>query len=210
MAILDVKRCCRALGGGVMATALALLGLLVPLADVRAAQKPGRTATPAKKGAAPIVLGYVGEASPDKRSLGGSGHAVAFQRPEGAKQLVGVQIYASRYGLPEPPQEDFQVYLLDQDQKVLKEFGVAYGKVERGPQRWYSFDLPPTDVPEKFFVALSFNPHQTKGVFLGLDKQVKESHSHIGLPSSGFKPVEERFDWMVRVCLSAGRKPRAK
>jgi len=28
--------------------------------------------------------------------------------------------------------------------------------------------------------------------------------------SSGFKPVEERFDWMVRVCLSAGRKPRAK
>ena len=56
-----------------------------------------------------VILGHVGEQSADKRSMGGSGHAVRFERPEGAKYVCAVQIYGSRYGLPEPPKEDFHV-----------------------------------------------------------------------------------------------------
>ena len=62
--------------------------------------------------------------------------------------------------------------------------------------------MPSTEAPERFYVALSFNPEQTKGIYLGLDKNVKESHSYIGLPEEGFEPVE-RSDWMVRMYLTA-------
>ena len=53
-------------------------------------------------------------------------------------------------------------------------------KIARGPMRWYTLEAPSTDVPEHFYVALSFNPEQTKGIYLGLDDSIKESHSFIG------------------------------
>ena len=136
-------------------------------------------------------LSHVGDTSEDKRSLGGSGHAVAFDRPEKARSIVAIQIYASRYGLPEPPKEDFHVRLLDKDRKVLQDFPFPYAKIARGPMRWYTLDVPATEVPEHFYVALSFNPEQTKGIYLGLDKNVKESHSYVGLPEEGFQPVRK-------------------
>ena len=153
-----------------------------------------------------VILSHVGEQSADKRSLGGSGHAVRFERPEGAKYVCAVQIYGSRYGEPEPPKEDFHVYLLDGDMKVIKEFGYPYATVRRtGEMHWYTLPMPPTEVPKQFFVAVSFNPHQTKGIYLGLDKNlkdgdVKESHSYYGLPDKGYEKVPDG-DWMVRACL---------
>ena len=145
-----------------------------------------------------VRLGYVGETSGDKRSFADSGHAIAFYRPEGAKYLSAIQIYASRYGYPQPPDEDFHVYVLDKDQKVLKEFSFPYSLIARGPERWYTLELPATEVPERFHVALWFNAERTKGIYLGLDKGVKESHSSVGLPGAGFEPVREKYDWMVR------------
>ena len=155
-------------------------------------------------------LGYVGEKSDDKRSLADSGHAVVFDRPEKARSVVAIQIYASRYGLPQPPNEDFHVWLLDKDRKVLKEFRIPYAKIARGPMRWYTLELPSTEVPERFCVALYFNAEQTKGIYLGVDKNVKESHSYFGVPAEGFEPVGKPFDWMVRVYLSAAAERDGK
>ncbi len=148
-----------------------------------------------------IRLSHVGDASEDKRSIGGSGHAIAFTRPADKKRVVAIQMYASRYGLPQPPDEDFHVYLLDQRQNVLKDLTYPYALIERGPMRWYTLEVPAVEVPEDFWVALSFNPHQTKGIYLGLDKNVEKAHSYTGLPSSGFSAVREKSDWMVRVFL---------
>ena len=170
------------------------------------ASAPHRPAGPVTADAIPAGatrLSHVGDASEDKRSLGGSGHAVAFDRPETARSVVAIQIYASRYGLPEPPAEDFHVWLVDKDRKVLQDFRFPYAKIARGPMHWYTLELPSPEVPEHFYVALSFNPEQTKGIYLGLDKSVKESHSYVGLPGDGFQPVPERYDWMVRVYLAA-------
>ena len=50
-----------------------------------------------------------------------------------------------------------------------------------------------------FGIALDFNAHQTKGVYLGKDESVADSHSLVGTPKTGFKPASEKFDWMVRV-----------
>ena len=88
-------------------------------------------------------------------------------RPAGGGEgyLSAIQIYASRYGYPQPPDEDFHVYVLDKDQKVLKEFLFPYSLIARGPERWYTLELPATEVPEQFHVALWFNAERTKGVY---------------------------------------------
>lgn len=146
-----------------------------------------------------VRLSYVADL--DMRSLGGSGHAIAFERPATAEAIMSISIYASRYGDPQPPKENFHIYLLDQNQKVIKDMPFPYASIARGKMRWYTFPVSQTDVPSHFFVALSFNPHQTKGIYLGLDRNVSASHSYIGLPASGFTKVEEKYDWMVRVYL---------
>lgn len=152
-----------------------------------------------------VILSHVGDAPRDKgdmRSLGGSGHAIAFERPDSAKYLCAVQVFAGRYGLPTPPDEDFHVYVLDQDMKVLKDFPYPYGTIPRkGGMRWHTLPIPPVETPKRFFIALSFNPHETKGVYLGIDKNVKEVHSYVGLPDEGYEKVTDGYDWMVRACL---------
>lgn len=150
-----------------------------------------------------VRLGYVDDSPEGRRSIGGSGHAVLFDRSAEADHVVAVQIFASRYGYPQPPAEDFHVYLLDKDQKVIKDLPYPYSMIERGPQRWYTLKVPAVEVPEQFYVALSFNPHQTKGVYVGIDENVDESHSYVGLPASGFTKVDGKYDWMVRAYLAA-------
>ncbi len=177
------------------------LGRLAPTA-ANAAHGPSGPISSAAILSGATRLSHVGDASEDKRSLGGSGHAVAFDRPEEARSVVAIQIYASRYGLPDPPAEDFHVWLLDKERKVLKDFRFPYAKIARGPMRWYTLKFPSTEVPEHFYVALSFNPEQTKGIYLGLDKSVKESHSYAGLPEQGYEPINKQSDWMVRACLT--------
>ncbi len=165
---------------------------------------------PGAGGAGPVGgvrLGYVDDSAEGKWSLGGSGHAVAFQRGGEADKVVAIRIFAARYGHAQAPEEDFHVYLLDADGKVIADLRYPYGLIERGDMRWYTLRAPGTPVPERFQVALSFRPHRTKGVYLGYDKSVAESHSYKGLPEKGFEPVGGKYDWMVRVFLSPEAAP---
>lgn len=154
-------------------------------------------------------LGYVEDSSDAMRSFADSGYAVAFQRPAGMRSVVAVKLFAAHYGYTQPPKEDFHIYLLDQDQRVLEQIPVPYAKVERGELRWNTFTFPAVEVPEKFFVALWFNAERTKGVYVGMDKKVKESHSDVGLPDKGFHKADQRYDWMVRTVVTPdkGKRP---
>jgi SLA1 homology domain 1, SHD1/PEGA domain len=162
-----------------------------------------------KPGGDQVVLSHVSDSSKDMRSFADSGFAVAFQRPAGMKSISAVKLFGARYGEEEPPNEDFHLYVLDQNQKVLEQIAVPYGKVERGELRWYTFEFPAIEVPEKFTVAAWFNAERTKGVYMGMDKSVKETHSFIGLPDKGFRKVEEGHDWMIRAVVTSepGKKP---
>jgi hypothetical protein len=141
------------------------------------------------------------------QSIATSGHAVQFERSGEtryeARFVEAVQIFASRYGTPEPPQEDFHMYVLNAQQQILADVKFPYSMIARGDPKWYTLRTPSIEVPEKFTVALNFNPHQTKGVYLAYSAISGEAcHSLIGLPGDGFrfwKPVE----WMVRVSLTA-------
>ncbi len=193
------SRLSRRMGWTLLVIALAVA---VPLAALQPIAQ-------ANKAAEEQILSYVHDESTNKRSIGGSGHAVKFTRGDGADQVVQVRIYASRYGYPQPPKEDFKVYLLDEKQKVIQEFPFPYSTIKRGEMKWYTLRIKPTVVPETFYVALSFNPHRTKGIYLGLDDKSKEPHSYVGLPERGYTPFAQG-NWMVRVVLKGNGAAQAK
>jgi len=136
-----------------------------------------------------------------ERSMSGSGHAVLFQKPGGDWSVIQLQIYASRYGSPEPPKENFRIYLCDKDFEVIKKIEKPYGIFEQGDKKWYKIDIDPVTVPDIFYVCVDFNPTATKGVLIGFDKDVVRSHSRNALPYTYISDVKEKFDWMIRVVL---------
>jgi len=154
------------------------------------------------------VLSYVGDAKDTAQSTAGSGHAVAFQRPAEMKSIVAVKLFGVRYGYSNAPKENFHIYLLDQDQKVLEDVAVPYGTIEQGDFRWYTIKVPAIQLPEKFFVAAWFNAEQRKGVFLGKQNSAQKTHSYAGMPDAGFQKINQPFEWMIRAVVSpkAGKK----
>lgn len=146
-------------------------------------------------------LTHVDDSAEGKQSFGGNGHAIMFEREDGADRLVAIEVFGSRYGMPHPPDENFRVYLLDEKRQVIRELEFPYAMFERGAERWVVLGVDKIEVPKKFGIGLNFNAHQTKGVYVGKDEGVKSSHSLVGTPAKGFEPVNEPFDWMVRVHL---------
>ncbi|MCC6698726.1 MAG: hypothetical protein IT365_24085 [Candidatus Hydrogenedentes bacterium] len=149
-----------------------------------------------------VLLTHTDSTAEGKWSLSASGHAIRFER--GAQHfLEAVQIAASRYGSPEPPAEDFHLYVLNDIFQIVADVPFPYAMIERSDFRWYTLRTPSIEVPETFYITLAFNPHKTKGVYLAYDANIEASHSYRGLPDSGYEPEDERHDWMIRAYLSA-------
>lgn len=158
-----------------------------------------------------VQVTNVDDSAEGKQSYGGTGFAEQFKRPAEAKYVAAIELFGSRYGMLQPPDEDFRVYLLDGDNRVIKELSFPYAMFDRGEECWVVLGVDDVEVPEQFGVAIDFNAHQTKGVYLGKDESVAKTHSYVGTPKSGFKPVEGQFDWMIRVRLiEQPRTPDAK
>jgi hypothetical protein len=162
-----------------------------------------------KRSGKQTVLSYVGDAQTGAQSYADGGHAVAFERSAEAKSVVAVKLFGTRYGYDTPPEEDFHIYLLDRNRKVLEDVAVPYRKITKGTPRWFTIGLPPVEVPEKFYVAVWFNAEATKGFFMGKENTDKATHSFAGLPDKGFRKVEQSFEWMIRAVVSSedGKKP---
>lgn len=188
-----------------LVVALAVVGLTnaEPRERVPVASTPANEARPSGPRTADVVLKYDDDTMEGKWSLAMSGHAVEYDRPVDAHWVESVEIFAARYGTPEPPKEYFHLYVLNAAKQVLADVPFHYGLIGRGDQKWYTLKTPSIEVTEKFSIAFDFNPHPTKGVYLGLDESVEKSHSLQGLPDDGYKPVDKKFDWMVRVHMNA-------
>ncbi len=150
-----------------------------------------------------VPLSRVDETAEDKRNLAASGHAVRFARPGNRRFVEAIQIFGSRYGTATPPKDDFHVYLLNEKFQVLSHLKFPYALIPRGDMKWHTLRTPSIEVPETFHAAVAFNPHRTKGVYLGLDENVSESHSFTGLVGDGFSPWEHNSNWMIRIHLAA-------
>ena len=153
-------------------------------------------------------LGHVDHSAEGFRSIAGSGHVVKFRRDTDLERIVAIEIFASRYGNETPPQEDFHIYLLDGDHKVLAAFPFAYSEIDRGVSRWYTLPIRSTQVPEQFYVAVAFNPHRTKGVYIGFDESANTSNSYTGRPTSKWTQFGAGREWMIRAILAGEGQPK--
>ncbi|MFO0791638.1 MAG: hypothetical protein U0805_19420 [Pirellulales bacterium] len=151
------------------------------------------------------LLGY-GDGKPDgKKSYGGSGHLIQFELPEGITKVKGIRIHGSRYGLPQAPNEDFEItFVSEKRDEVLHTESAPYKIFKRGKENWVrvQFDKP-VELPQKFWVALDFNAEQTKGVYVSYDTSTKGEHSRVGKPGDDEEPKATDFggDWMVQLIL---------
>jgi RNA polymerase sigma-70 factor (ECF subfamily) len=160
---------------------------------------------PAKPGK-PTELALDDGKSAGRKSIAGSGHAVAFEAPADGSRLSAVKVFGSRYGAQQPPAEDFHVYLCDGDGKQIKDFPFAYKTFLRGGERWVTLKLPEaTEVPKNFIVCVVFNPTATKGVFVHHDAK-PDGDSRTGLPGE-LNDAFDKGDWMIRAIVEA---PAAK
>jgi hypothetical protein len=174
-----------------------LLALTLLLLAAAPATKPA--APPAK----PTEIAIDDGTSAGKKSIAGSGHAVVLHTPAGGGSLTAVKIFGSRYGTPQPPEEDFSVWLCDAEGKSIKEFKFPYKLFLRGDPKWVTLKLPepaPLPAADKFILCAGFNPQQTKGVYVHYDKHA-DGDNRIGLPGS-LNDAFGQGDWMIRAVAS--------
>ena len=145
--------------------------------------------------------------SSGKKSIAGSGHAVLFTVDNDSSYLTSVRIKGSRYGTPRAPQEDFSVWLCDQEFNEIKEFKFPYSKFARGTEKWVKLKVEPTKVPQTFYVCVGFNPTGTKGVFVSRDAKTS-GNSFSGLPGRAPRKFADG-DWMFRATVGMVSKLRS-
>ncbi len=173
-------------------------------------ESPGRTVeggiADSGKDSQPLELARDDGITAGRNSIAGSGHAVRFEAPGKDGFLTAVKIFGSRYGSDRPPQEDFNIWLCDDNFHVLSGFNFPYSKFTKGPPRWVTLKVKPVKLPSRFILCVGFNPERTKGVYVHSDKQ-NSGNSFIGLPDIGqkLKPYQ-KGDWKIRAMISIDKK----
>ena len=162
-----------------------------------------KTATAAQVSGKQVELARDDGTSAGKMSLTGGGHAVRFEAPSATSYLVGVRIYGSRYGGQQAPDENFHVWLCDENFKAIADFPFPYASFERGEPKWVALPTKPTLVPQKFFICAGFDPSNTKGVFVHRDA-ASGGDSLSGLPGAEPQPFTAG-DWMIRATVDPGK-----
>ena len=177
-------------GAGALVVALAVLALAFP---VRAE-----------------VLQYGDGVADGKKSIGGGGHLTLFDAGREGRWLNKVEMFGSRYGYPQPPDEDFYLYVVDTNGGILRRVALPYSLWARGDEYWRDLPIPPIQVPKGFGIGLTFNAEQTKGVYVGTDA-VPISYSYSWLPGQQGQPLQGA-DWMIRVTVEdqAAGDPEAR
>ena len=160
--------------------------------------------------ATPALLKYGDGKADGKKSYGGNGELIRFELPKGVDRVRGIKIHGSRYGLPKAPDEDFEITFLSEDlDEVLATESAPYKLFKRGREMWVRVNFKePIELPQNFWIALNFNAHQTKGVYVSYDTSTKGEYSRVGLAGSEDAPQPTEFggDWMVQVLVSRPAK----
>jgi RNA polymerase sigma factor (sigma-70 family) len=174
-----------------------------PAAEERGGTEVAAT-NPAPAEQAAAVLKYGDGKADGKQSLGGSGEMITFSATAAAARVKGLRIHGSRYGNPQPPDESFLTYFLNEDRtRILHTEMAPYSLFERGPEEWVeiAFDRP-VELPKTFWVVLDFRANQTKGVFVSFDTSTGGRHSLTGLPGTPTAKPRRGGDWMIEAVLA--------
>lgn len=143
-----------------------------------------------------------------KQSFAGRGHAVRFETPEGKWVLSAVKLHGSRYGFPKPPQEDFLIWVCNEQGDKLAELKIPYKTFKREAEKWVTMNVTPTPVPQKFLLCFDFNAESTKGIYVSYDAN-PSGNSLVGVPGKEFNPWQ-KGDWMIRAVINPAKDKPAK
>jgi hypothetical protein len=156
--------------------------------------------------AKPVALKHDDGTQEDKRSLGGDGQAVKFERPAGTFAVTGVRVYGSRYGGGyDPAIEIAKVSICDGSLEPIVSAVVPLEKFRVGAFGWVDVPVEPVIPPETFYVHVDFYSTRTKGVYLGIDTN-GGGHSisgTLGKPGSALT----QGDWMLRAMGAVVKRP---
>ncbi len=152
-----------------------------------------------------LVLKY-GDGKPDgRKSIAGAGEMIRFELPDKTGHVRALKVHGSRYGHLQAPKEEFEVTLLSEDMtEVLHTELIRYSLFKRTKKsRWTYLPLKePVELPQKFWVVLSFNAQRTKGVYVSYDTKTKGEYSRIGFNEEDARKTKFGGDWMVQVLLA--------
>ncbi|MHC5076967.1 MAG: right-handed parallel beta-helix repeat-containing protein, partial [Planctomycetota bacterium] len=146
-----------------------------------------------------VELSYDDGRSDGQRSIAGSGHGVIFDAPGDGYVLKTVRIFGSRYGHDTPPDEDFHIYVCDENLDVIEDLRFPYSRFTKGDPKWVTLRIDPVEVPSTFVICAGFNPERTKGVYVHFDTS-SSGNSLTGLPGGEIQPFNEG-EWMIRTTL---------
>jgi hypothetical protein len=192
----------RRLAAALRFAALTIAACAAPLAPLLAAE-----ATAPEKPAKPVLALKYDDGKPDgKKSIAGAGQMIRFTMPAGqTNALKSLRIHCARYGYPQPPDEDVEINILNEDMTdVLHTELVPYKLFKRQQEaRWTMIPLKePVDVPAVFWVVFNFNAERTKGVYVSYDTSTKGEHSRVGLNDQDAKETDFQGDWMIQAILA--------
>ena len=141
---------------------------------------------------------YDNGAMSERLSMSGSAQTMLFRLPEGSWQLDGIRLFCARYGTADPPKEDISIYLCDESFNLLHELKIPYSSFAKGKERWQTASFSPVEAPRTFYLGVDFHATAQKGVYVGMDKSVKRSHSRIAMPYEQVSDMNTTADWMLR------------
>lgn len=139
-----------------------------------------------------------------KKSLGGSGEMIQLELADESGMLRGIEIHGSRYGMPQAPQENFLIYVLNREMTEITATKMApYSLFERGEEKWVTVEFnEPIEFPEGSWIVLDFRAGRSKGVYVSFDADSKTGRSRIGLPGLEAQIPDFEGDWMIRPLAS--------
>ena len=184
-----------------------LIAAIIAVAAVAPCGFADETTAAKPKAAKLVLLLKYGDGKPDgKKSIAGAGEMIRFTMPEGqTNALKSLRVHAARYGYPQPPKEEVEINILNDDMtEVLHTELVPYSLFKRQEEcRWTSIPFEDeVEVPENFWVVLNFNAEATKGVYVSYDASTKGEHSRVGFNDQDAKETKFGGDWMVQAVLA--------
>ncbi len=153
---------------------------------------------------APARLSFNDGTAEGKKSIAGAAEFLSFTLPNDGAKVAAIRVHGSRYGMPQPPKEEFSIYFLNQDlSQTVATKTAPYARFKRGPESWVVIMFPePVEVPSDFWVGLDFHAEQKRGIYLSVDKSTDGSRSRVGQPGKTIRPANVGGDWMIEVVLA--------
>jgi len=150
----------------------------------------------------PKLLMYDDGKMENKFCLYDKGHAIHFSKPAGNWAIKGVRFFAVRQGSSAGVDKRIMMTICDSAVQPISEYSALHNLVDANIEKWCPINVnPPILCPDDFWVIIDTNSSKDSQIFIGIDTNVRASHSGKGNPGETPAELESVYDWMIRVEL---------